>query len=264
VGNYIFVADIFQMELKDLSAYWEARMARLNDQLSVYPNRQTGYRLDLHKGNIFWVDTSEQPVAQAPLTVLASYAPANASLLMGWANEHLPAAVQPPALTQVPGLVTECSQDRALALTMRFAKALDFEFFFQLETEQHTLYLGLGALAPATDALPANPENPVAFVQQVFDSLYQHLLDTQASARNQMHLLLGYARTLEAQAAQAYADTAFRQPLVAASEGLFRLGRLAQKHIDTSDDSLPMDIRTETLRELRSLSQNWDRQAGAV
>jgi hypothetical protein len=246
------------MRPDELRAFWEERQARLTPLV----NRLAGctpprYRVDLDRNQFLWTRVDGAPLVAAETRLILTYASSSRSILMGWANESLPASAVVPRQPDAPDQLDGVTPADAGLAAMGVAYRAGAEFIYRAPEPQLLSFLALWKVRAATAADSFAPGPPHAFVMGLLDDLLELLraaLDgeeealvgrTRALLVNQGHTLLERVRHTDGELGCAALERETGRALVALGESV------------REGESVPARTAARGLNELGALRARW-------
>jgi len=159
------------MNRDDALEFFGDQGALLAELLRAHQADGADFRVDLQAGKFWWENKAGIPLVQARTRVLCSYALSNQSVLMGWANQSLPANARIEPVDGMLKAYEEQSEEDAWGLAAEAAVGVGAEYIYRAPNPQMWVFLALWDAAPATTDAATAPQAPRRHVLALLDHM---------------------------------------------------------------------------------------------
>lgn len=184
------------MDRDQLVAHWEERQNRLGDLLDGWDARDCDFRADLTKNRFLWVRRDGSPVVAAECRLLLSYTIDRRSILVSWANRHVPASAGVPAQDVVPPRFEKATEEQAWIAAMAVGLGARADFLYRAPSPELLSFLGLWNVRAAGPADLPQSSSARVLVLEVLESLEALLGDMRRDRGATRRLFVNQGRVL--------------------------------------------------------------------
>lgn len=250
-----YVNSVLQREKEPPTVDWGRREIEFREQMGKW-GQGARYHLGLPKGRLE-IRTQGGTVAHAQVQVLGTYREQAGHYLAGWSDSSLPEVSRPLPVMGCASQLFRAEPIQALSEAQRSAWLCGVKYLIQHESDQKTLFLGVGTLESESqvDAFSEDDVSPevLAKLQNLERSLSRRTPERIAG------LFQSHSQELERRLSLFAPSSAVAMKLTKTAENLGKLGKDIKIHslLGGKRDSLGGSEKRDLSAKIQELRSEW-------